>query len=156
MDLVRRTNKLLEGAGTIFFEHGRRLKGIEAGCGIEHLHVHAVPISRPIDIINLAKPTIEFQSLETLGQLADHPASRRSYVYYQDAEGHKYVAHADLLPSQFMRQTLAKAMGTTDWNWKSANFEERLIRTYKTYKYTLRDLETQDCRLSNTAYCEYT
>lgn len=110
----------------VLFEHGTR--NSDVGCGIYHGHIHAVPIAKendPIDIL-IAKhkmlPVADFVGVK-------HSIMPEvSYLWYEDTNGKRYVCEASCLPSQYMRRLLAGALGKEDWDWRHG-YQDSFIST---------------------------
>jgi diadenosine tetraphosphate (Ap4A) HIT family hydrolase len=112
----------------ILFEHGARSLGV-GGCGIYHAHLHAMPLAKasdPIDLLKLRFPYTEFAGLN---EISAHSACLSSYLFYQDSNARLYLFNTGPLPSQYMRKLLADSLGENDWNWRNSGREERLVAT---------------------------
>jgi diadenosine tetraphosphate (Ap4A) HIT family hydrolase len=112
----------------VLFEHGTRSEGA-GGCGIYHAHLHATPLSGITDPIDSLRANFPFTRCENLSEIREHSASLDSYLLYQDTTAKLYLFDTGPLPSQYMRKLLADALHDSNWNWRTAGREERLLTT---------------------------
>jgi diadenosine tetraphosphate (Ap4A) HIT family hydrolase len=112
---------------SIVFEHGMR--GCSpGGCGVTHAHIHVLPLTPTNDPIDLIKAAYSFKTICDLGQIAD-TNTNTPYLYYEDTSSTKYIFEADSLPSQYVRQLLARSVGSRDWDWRNFPQESSLFST---------------------------
>jgi len=126
-NLVREALRHSYGSQCLFFEHGAR-NVASGGCGIYHAHLHAVPFSEsddPIQVLKRIHQYHEVQSFEDIKSV-DH---RSSYLYYEDVNSNRHIFDVALLPSQYARQLLARAIGTSKWDWRQYDREGALLST---------------------------
>jgi diadenosine tetraphosphate (Ap4A) HIT family hydrolase len=112
----------------IFFEHGARAP-VNGGCGIYHAHLHATPLAGIQDPIQILRATFPYRELETLEEIRHESARLPTYLFYEDAESRLYLFDTGPLPSQYMRKLIADALHDSNWNWRTAGREERLLTT---------------------------
>ncbi len=117
------------GYGThVMFEHGTRT-GSSGGCGVVHAHMHVVPLAHPNDPVEIIKERYPFKIIETFDQVAEE-ALGSSYLYYEDTSSRRHVFQTDDdLPSQYVRQLVACAVGSEAWDWRVVKREARLVNT---------------------------
>ena len=111
----------------ICFEHGVRIPG-SGGCGIDHAHMHAIPVSGHGVLDILQRTFVGSQ----VGCVADvtHAFSRDvSYLYFESNEGERQVFETPFIPSQYMRRLVSESLGKRHWDWRTADFEPGLIAT---------------------------
>jgi diadenosine tetraphosphate (Ap4A) HIT family hydrolase len=113
----------------VFFEHGIRSEG-SGGCGIDHAHMHAVPVTA--DGV-LAALTHEFggSSIQSLSDIKNTLGTNSSYLFFENASAQRYVFPVKNLPSQYMRRLVAESIGKSDWDWRACGHEPELISTVK-------------------------
>lgn len=108
----------------IFFEHGIRNER-SGGCGIDHAHMHAVPV--PLR----AAPTRLRETFQgsTIGRLAEIKIEvpDSSYIFFEDCSGSRSVFTIDCIPSQYMRMLIAESIGKNDWDWRKSGYEAELV-----------------------------
>lgn len=110
----------------IFFEHGIRKVG-SGGCGIEHAHMHALPVPLRAAPSVLAE-MFEGRRIRSLSNIKEElPDS--SYIFFEDCCGGRSVFPIDRIPSQYMRKLVAESIGKTDWDWRAGSHESELIST---------------------------
>jgi diadenosine tetraphosphate (Ap4A) HIT family hydrolase len=129
LGLLKRTILSSYGVQPVFFEHGTACEDKESGgCGIYHMHLHAVPLPNGINLkTSISLPMREITSLFELKGII---SAGRSYVLYIDQADNKFVSENARLPSQYMRKTLADALGSRNWDWRTYEREERLVSTF--------------------------
>lgn len=110
------------------YEHGAR--GPSAGgCGIYHAHLHVVPFGGHPDPASLLKARFPYKRLVRFGEISPETKRLSSYLFYEDMESNRYLFLTGELPSQYMRKLLAEILGKSEWDWRSAEREERLLST---------------------------
>jgi len=130
--LHRKVRSILESTydQCVCFEHGVRNAG-DGGCGIDHAHLHAVPVAAEGVLATLEQ---EFQgtridSFETITHVVPEGSS---YLFFEDASGARLVFPASKLPSQYMRKLVAESIGKSVWDWRNSRCERELIATIQT------------------------
>jgi diadenosine tetraphosphate (Ap4A) HIT family hydrolase len=114
----------------VLFEHGTRSESV-GGCGIYHAHLHATPLGTISDPVAALKLKFPYEELSELAEINDRTAGLSSYLFYRDSDGRFYIFNTGPLPSQYMRQLIAEAMGEQVWNWRAAGREDRLLATMR-------------------------
>jgi diadenosine tetraphosphate (Ap4A) HIT family hydrolase len=114
----------------ISFEHGARGPA-NGGCGIYHAHLHVVPLPGIPDPIAKLKERFPHKRLDALCNISYGSNRNSPYLFCEDFNSNRYRFSIGNLQSQYMRRLLAKAIGTKDWNWRSAGREERLLATIR-------------------------
>lgn len=101
---------------TVQFEHGSAGVGRLAACGVDHAHVHVVPLvidlRRAIAALDL---DLEF-GWESVDSRVQMPRAS-DYVYLSDSTG-AWVSYHQWLPGQVVRRAIAKSLGIEEWDWK--------------------------------------
>lgn len=111
----------------VLFEHGSAGSGRPAACGVDHAHMHVVPLRLGlVDSVG---------SLLSLPPDAWQPVAERvaaqagmDYVFIEDATG-RWVTYQQWLPSQVVRQAIASRLGIIEWDWKLARNLDRVEAT---------------------------
>lgn len=108
--------------GTIAFEHGTSGIPTAGGCGIDHAHMHFVPVASPLNDLPPV-PNASWQRLDGdwYGQLREFAIRMTPYVYMRTVDGARFVTPVRSLPSQFVRRWVAEQLGVRGWNWKDSN-----------------------------------
>ena len=135
VDSVGEAFKSIYHKAPIFFEHGvPGGSGQYGGCGIYHLHLHAVPVNSRINLLNSLTDEFAFKHLQTIDELCDFVKLNKPYLLYIDQNRNIVVAETQSIPSQYFRRILAKKLGCRIWDWKSYGIEPSLIETYSKLK----------------------
>ncbi|MHA7293399.1 HIT family protein [Arthrobacter sp. HLT1-21] len=113
---------------SVTFEHGASGEGRLAGCGINHAHLHIVPLA--VDLRLLIN-----EVSEAVGKYEWHRSSPRpraaaelDYIHLSDRTGN-WITHSPSLPSQVVRQAIARYLGLELWDWKSDLRESLALKT---------------------------
>ena len=123
---VRSTLKETYGA-CIFFEHGMRNSG-SGGCGIDHAHMHAVPVTAE-GMLKILRQKFGGSGINTLAEIEGDLDQNSSYLFFENSSAKRYVFPVSNLPSQYMRKLVAESIGKNDWDWRECGHEPELIST---------------------------
>lgn len=104
------------------FEHGPAAEGRSAGCGVDHAHLHLVPLD--VDLRAVAASTGLLPD-DASWRPAVWPWAARSrphsdYLFVRDTDGSGWILEASTVPSQLFRRALARLQGHDRWDWKDA------------------------------------
>ena len=111
----------------VSFEHGMQ-NGGSGGCGIDHAHLHIVPIDRRIK--TMPRVANDWTQLSRVGWLEETRTRVDSdYLYLRGQDGTRYVTPVEEVPSQFMRIWLSSQTDNPLWDWREYGFEPNLLRT---------------------------
>lgn len=102
----------------VVFEHGAASFNRSAGCGVDHAHLHVVPLDLDLRTA-VASLGGEFAHYDW--QPCDerpHSVDERDYIWLRDRSG-GWVHHTRSQPSQVVRRAIARVLGIEDWDWKS-------------------------------------
>ena len=111
----------------VFFEHGIRTKG-SGGCGIDHAHMHAVPVLAD-SVLNVLLRTFTGRKLKRLEEINRIIPRHSSYLFFEDSRELRYVFPVQHIPSQYLRKLIAEQIGKTDWDWRRCGFEPEIVST---------------------------
>jgi diadenosine tetraphosphate (Ap4A) HIT family hydrolase len=123
---VRSTLQEIYGA-CVFFEHGIRTQG-SGGCGIDHAHMHAVPVTGD-GVLKTLTQEFNGRSVQSLAEIKRSLDQDSSYLFFEDASSQRYVFPVNNLPSQYMRKLVAESIGKSNWDWRTYGHEPELIST---------------------------
>jgi ATP adenylyltransferase len=114
----------------LFYEHGPNQES-NAGCCVDHAHVHALPVQ--IDLVKLVNEELSSEQIDTYAEFneIDYP-----YLFIEGNNDEKHVFKLDhLIPPQYLRQIIAEQLGFPEkYDWKTHPFVSNLLRTLKTLK----------------------
>ncbi len=105
---------------TYVFEHGV-VDGKATGCGINHAHLHIVPLPDRIiekigEQVKRKHPPIRSGSLE---ELLYQNNIYSSYLLFGKGPDNMSLSFSENIASQYMRQTISKEIGDDTWDWKA-------------------------------------
>jgi diadenosine tetraphosphate (Ap4A) HIT family hydrolase len=111
----------------VLFEHG--VRGSSAGgCGVEHAHLHMVPFLSDNEPITELRREFAFEPINTLSDIGRRVPSKSPYLYYEQADGKRWVVGVDYAPSQRLRKAVATSLGT-QWDWTKAGTQRSLLES---------------------------
>lgn len=130
--LLVRVTRLLEshyGAPTVF-EHGAVTDGTTFGCGIDHAHLHVVPLPAGVDLRRLAEAALNEPFLPRETELT------RPYLRIRLPCSRTWLAvePSTAPPRQFFRQTIWRGTGARglSYDYDESPCEEQVRRTVAT------------------------
>lgn len=102
----------------VMFEHGAADFSRPAGCGVDHAHVHMVPLDIDLRraIADLEEPDLDLAWERVDGLPVHRPGS--DYIWVCDSTG-AWIAYTYSQPSQVVRRALARHLGVDQWDWKA-------------------------------------
>lgn len=103
---------------TVMFEHGSAGVGRTAACGVNHAHMHVVPLM--VDLrAAIAECSHEVGTFEW-SRVMDRPNAvvEQDYLYVSDDTG-EWVARSSWLPGQVVRRAIARFLDLEVWDWKA-------------------------------------
>ena len=113
------------------FEHGPGKLGRQVGCGVDHAHLHVVPVN--FDLIAASAPYLPPDVQWRDADLADCNAAfeeGHDYLYVEQPLGHGRIAVHDKFGSQIFRKAIAAQAGLPDqYNWRDYPKFENMART---------------------------
>lgn len=113
---------------SVLFEHGSAGIGRPAGCGVDHAHLHVVPISLDIRRAVVALGAdFATMSWEPAGERPQAPPGV-DYIYISDQSG-SWITFADSLPGQVIRRAIASHLRAPQWDWRADHHLEVSART---------------------------
>lgn len=116
--LVEQAKKIVvaEYGNVVMFEHGSAGEGRLAACGVDHAHLHIVPIEIELRSEIDALADEEGYDWEPVGSRVGVRDSA-DYIYIHDSTG-RWVAYRAWLPGQVVRRAIARSLGLEEWDWK--------------------------------------
>ena len=69
----------------IIFEHGPSEEKSKIGCGVDYAHIHIVPITLNLDLINsLSNERFQWNKVEGIHSASNYTSTEQAYLYFQD------------------------------------------------------------------------
>lgn len=115
----------------LFFEHGAASKYKRAGCCIEHMHLHAVPVQ--MNITDFLAEHFEHIRINSYESLKEAYKKEISYLYVEDNDGERHLFPVrEAVPSQYIRKVIASRLGMPErWDWRVYQGMEEIKNTLK-------------------------
>jgi ATP adenylyltransferase len=115
------------------FEHGPHALNRKIGCGVDHAHLHLVPLQ--FDLRFAAKafmpPDLNWVS-GTLGNCRAIFSEGQDYLYVEQPLGHGRIAAHTHLGSQILRKAIASHLGMPEqFNWRDHPHVDVVSRTIR-------------------------
>jgi ATP adenylyltransferase len=101
----------LFGPATVF-EHGASHRGSKVGCGVDHAHVHVVPLPFSLAAVALEDPTTRWTH-HAYGPHEVHGQSE-DYLLVSEDLNSCLITHKTKPVSQYFRRLIASSLGTPD------------------------------------------
>jgi diadenosine tetraphosphate (Ap4A) HIT family hydrolase len=103
----------------LFFEHGPA-KPKDAGCCIDHAHMHCLPVNADLSLSISDK--LSRDQISSINELCHYTEKRISYLFYENNEGALYsyplTNESSILPSQYLRMVVAANLKLDRWDWR--------------------------------------
>lgn len=139
----------------IVFEHGASNTDVnKSACCVLHAHLHVVPYK-----ISHQSEMIESLNLISLNDFNEFfiAGYNKPYIFFMDNRGAIYYKNcvSDVLPSQIIRQWIAKDIGKPNsWDWRIHPFQDNIEITVAELKPLIKkSIGTEDYRLKYIYYC---
>lgn len=102
----------------VMFEHGAADFSRPAGCGVDHAHVHLVPLEIDLReaIADLCDKELELDWRPILDW--PEPEHGNDYIWVSDRTG-SWISYTTRQPSQVVRRAIARVLGVSQWDWKA-------------------------------------
>ena len=102
------------------FEHGPHKENSSLGCGVDHAHLHLVPMSA--DLRSAISPFLPANATWRIGNVADCRKSfheSRDYLYLEQPLGNGSISTHHEFQGQLFRQAIASELGVLpQYNWR--------------------------------------
>ena len=126
----------------VVFEHGAIVDGSVVGCGVDHAHIHVLPVD--FDFIKTIKLTEKsFQDLDNSENILDFYLNHRisDSPYWICSDGDETLFTSEMQPtSQFFRKVIAKELNKEAcFDYKEHPHIENVIKTVSDFS----DLKTK-------------
>lgn len=120
----------------VLFEHGLLPDQLGGGCGVDHAHLHFIPVSQPPSAPPTAQKLRWTELCEDrwLDRLLRYHREGTGYVFLRLPTQPPLASGSQSLPSQFMRRWIAQEIGQPLWDWRSFGFDPSLVRVMRELK----------------------
>jgi ATP adenylyltransferase len=137
-ELEQVKNELTAVMGSLYgelcaFEHGPALPGLSVGCGVDHAHLHIVPIN--FDLASAAEP---FMPPGVVWSPAIRESCRAAfedegdYLYLEQPLGNGRIATHSGFGSQIFRKAIASRLGIPErFSWRDYPQKETVAKTVR-------------------------
>lgn len=102
------------------FEHGPSRANVSVGCGVDHAHLHLVPVA--FDLCSAVAPFLPTDAAWNAGGLRECAAAfnrGEDYLYVEQAAGDGQIATHSDFGSQLLRRAIAARLGVPNqFNWR--------------------------------------
>lgn len=105
-----------ENVRTIAFEHGVCDPNHDIGCGVDHAHLHVLPL-RDEEILARFHSDYQCTEITAPSALSRSVVSSSEYLLLVDNKGTGHVAMANEGSSQYFRKIISQTLGREMWNW---------------------------------------
>lgn len=125
------------GSDLYLFEHG--VAGAGLACGIDHAHLHILPLSATTaDAVELRIET-DFRSHDSSsliqGLSLANQVKATSYLLHGTSLDSMRISVAESIPSQYMRRLIAQLECQAEWDWKLLNGCSEFLSTRGAFKH---------------------
>ena len=130
------TAGLMQQYGPIcIFEHGPSRERCRVGCGVDHAHLHFVPIE--FDLRSAAAPFLPEDLIWSPAVIQDCQwafFNEKDYLYVEQPLGRGSIAMSQAYGSQIFRRAIAKEIGRPDeFNWREYSHIENVTATARSF-----------------------
>ncbi len=115
------------------FEHGPCNEKTVLGCGVDHFHLHLVPL-KGLNLLRLSKDFDSSMSWNSISRIQDlkNINDENGYLYLELPNGQKFYTSGRTAGSQFFRKVIAHELKVSDkYDWKSNPMIKNIERTIK-------------------------
>lgn len=115
---------------TIIFEHGPAKPNTKVGCGVDHAHMHIVPVNGEVrkSASRINPESIGWHRLDSIKNLSQLHDENQEYVLIKEDE--PFVGTAPNIISQLFRRAIADIINEPEkFDWKSHPFENKVKNT---------------------------
>jgi len=103
------------------FEHGPNKPNLNSGCGIDHFHLHIVPLGDMDLFVETKKENPEWvwHRIPVLSDIHKNVTDTLSYLYLELPSGEKYITLKTDFESQYFRKLISKKLGIPEkYDWR--------------------------------------
>jgi hypothetical protein len=118
----------------VMFEHGPASDRREAGCGVDHAHLHIVPITL---VLHKAVKSdgvggnLQWHSAAQPWDADTEHSAGLDYLFVREADDSAWIASTPTASSQLLRRAIASHVGSPVWDWKADFRRDLVAATYR-------------------------
>jgi diadenosine tetraphosphate (Ap4A) HIT family hydrolase/orotate phosphoribosyltransferase len=131
----------------IAFEHGLCDSSRSPGCGIDHAHLHLLPLKASIS--RVFERNFDVRVLPSIVDIASTAPKQGEYLLLIDQDGLHQFAVASAPTRQFFRRTISEIEGNEIWNWSDrvllddrVETRSKLLKLHEVFS-RVRDIEAR-------------
>lgn len=116
----------------VVFEHGPAATRQAIGCGVDHAHLHILPVE--FDLIHSAERVqpckLDWEDVPSVRESIRIYREGRPYLYIEQPLGRGRITYAEAAPSQFFRRVIAEHLGIpSKYDWRSYPMADNVEKT---------------------------
>ena len=114
------------------FEHGPSKPRQGVGCGVDHAHLHVLPVTSSLTerVPAITDTVLEWRIVESVHATRKFSDAGIPYLYVEQPIGKARIAAAWDAPSQLFRRVVADAIGLPEeFDWRNNPMESNVIST---------------------------
>lgn len=115
-------------ASPTLFEHGAVCRNSGFGCGIDHAHLHVVPL--PFDLLVASRNRLDNPWVRAKAPWLE-PAQTPYLTIRRPGDAHWMRASPKAIQSQFFRRVIAEKLGSTEFHYDRVPATENAVATLK-------------------------
>jgi diadenosine tetraphosphate (Ap4A) HIT family hydrolase len=126
---------LSESFGPVsIFEHGASRSGSVIGCGVDHAHLHLVPLKVDLLSAAIADKSLRWHALSHWSDFPQEVREGDEYLLVADSTGKAYVSDAAPPTGQYFRKVVASLLGRpAHWDYRAYPFAENAEATLRLF-----------------------
>lgn len=113
------------------FEHGPHIENSLVGCGVDHAHLHLLPVG--FDLRSAAAPLLPEDVVWRKAPITECRRAfteSKAYLYLEQPIGHGFIATHDKFKGQLFRQAIASHLGIlSNYNWREFAYLDKVEAT---------------------------
>ena len=124
-DFIERVTSLVESeyGPVAIFEHGPAQRHTAVGCGVDHAHVHVVPVESDWSLLQIAKnlaPQLTWETASSIQDTKEYFINNKPYLFLHEPFSiNPVIGTGTSIPSQLFRRIIARHEGRPqDFDWK--------------------------------------
>jgi hypothetical protein len=118
------------------FEHGPGQKERKVGCGVDHAHLHLLPVDFDLSVaVSPYLPVGARWSSTNLAECRGAVQDGEDYIYLEQPIGNVRIVRHQNLGSQLFRRAIAAQLGAPDrFNWRDNPQMENVRQTIQSFR----------------------